>query len=148
MREFLLNSRHPGPRREEGGQRAAVQMPLPRDPGDPRDCVENSGRLDSMRRHWKMDTFAWNWASNFRQISENRPVHPKAPQGTPKGPPRDPRGTQWGPQGSQVQQNETQLGAKIAKGTPKPVQGQPKQAKRTNYTSTNSRSTACAAVML
>ena len=86
-------------------------------------------------------------------------MHPKAPQGTPKGPPRDPRGTpkgpprdprgtQWGPQGAQVQQKESQVVAKIAKGSPKPIQGQPKQAKRTNYISTNSRSTACAAVML
>ena len=65
LREFLFNSRHPGPRREKGGQRAAVQMPLPR---DCRDCRESSGRLDSMRRRCKMDTFARNWASNFRQI--------------------------------------------------------------------------------
>ena len=68
LREFLLDSRHPGPRREEGGQRAAVQMPLPGDPGDPgdpRDCVENSGRLYSMRRRVQIDTFARNWVSTF-----------------------------------------------------------------------------------
>ena len=62
LREFPLNSRHPGPRREEGGSRAAGHMPLWLDP------LENSGRPDSMRRRVQIDTFARNWASNFRQI--------------------------------------------------------------------------------
>ena len=61
-REFLLNSRHPGPRREEGGLRIAVHVPLPLDPLDP---GENSGRLYSMSRRGTLDTFARNWTSIF-----------------------------------------------------------------------------------
>ena len=52
---------------------------------DPRDPGMNSARLFFMRRHCQMDTFARNWASNFRQIWENRPGHPKAPPRYPKG---------------------------------------------------------------
>ena len=69
LREFLVNSRHPGPRREEGGLRAAVQMPLPGDPGDPLDPRENYGRLHSMRRREQIDTFARKWASNFHSFA-------------------------------------------------------------------------------
>ena len=68
LREFVLNSRHPGPRREERGLQAAVQMPLPRDPRDPRDRRESSRRLDSMRRRVQIDTVARNWASNFHSF--------------------------------------------------------------------------------
>ena len=133
LREFPLNSRHPGPRREKGGWRAAVQMPLPGDPGDP----ASSGRLYSMRRRVQIDTFARNWASNFRKIRENRPGHPKAPQGSPrgpqgipKGPPRDTQGTPeetprdpMGPQGVQGQPKGSQVGAKFK---PKAPQSQSK----------------------
>ena len=68
LREFPLNSRHAGPRREEGGSRAAGHMPLWLDPRDPRDPGENTRRLYFMRRRVQIDTFARNWASNFRQI--------------------------------------------------------------------------------
>ena len=85
-----------------------------------------------------------------KKIEENRPMHPKAPQGNPKGPsrepqgtPRDPRGTPEGapgdsmgpPRGPRAAQREPSGRQNQAKGTPKPVQGQPKQAKRTNYIS-------------
>ena len=119
-------------------------MPLLRDPRDP---GENSGRLYSMCRRVQIDTFARNWASNFRKIRENRPGHPKAPQGSPrdpqgipKGSPRDPKGHPRGPKGPMGPQRRSRAaqrepsGSQIeAKGTPKPVHGQPKQAKRTNY---------------
>ena len=49
LKEFPLNSRHPRSRREEGGLRAAVQMPLCVDPGHCGDPGENNGRLDSVR---------------------------------------------------------------------------------------------------
>jgi hypothetical protein len=65
LREFPLNSRHPGPRREEGRLRAAGHMPLCVDPGDPGDPGENAGRLYSMRPRGTLDTFARNWRSNF-----------------------------------------------------------------------------------
>ena len=35
----MFNYRHPSPRREEGGLRAAGQVALARDPEDPRDPV-------------------------------------------------------------------------------------------------------------
>ena len=69
LKEFPLNSRHPGPRHEEGGSQAAVQMPLPRDPGDAGDPRENSGRLHSMRRRVQIHTFARNWASIFHSLA-------------------------------------------------------------------------------
>ena len=34
----MFNYRHPSPRREEGGLRAAGQVALPRDPRDPGNC--------------------------------------------------------------------------------------------------------------
>ena len=71
----------------------------------------------------------------------------KSLQGTPKRPPMDPMGTHGLPRGPRAAQREPSGRQNQAKGTPKPVQGQPKQAKRTNYISTNSRSTACAAVI-
>ncbi len=37
LREFVVNSRHPSPRRVLGRCRAAVRGPDPRDPGDPGD---------------------------------------------------------------------------------------------------------------
>ena len=142
MREFPLNSRHPGPRREEGGPRAAVQMPLPRDPGDPGDQRhprENSRRLHSMRRCVQIDTFAQNWASNFREIRENRPGHPKAPQGSPRDPQRDPRwtlkGLQGSPWGLHGVPNGPKGSPKGAKWAPKSSQGHPKAIPRATKTS-------------
>ena len=134
--------------------RTAVHMPLPLDRLDPLDPGKNSGRLYSMRRRVQIDTFARNWASNFRKIRENRPGHPKAPQGsprdpqgTPKGPPREPRGIPWGPQGAQGQPKGSQVGPKFK---PKASQSQStgnQNKPRGQTISTNSRSTACAAVM-
>ena len=147
------------PPAREVGLGTAAPAPLWADPRVAADCRGlpwmNSARLFFMRRRMQIDTFARNWASNFRQIWENRPVHPKAPQGTPKGPPRDPQGSPKGargtpkgphgsPRGARAAQREPSVRPSQAKGTPKPVQGQPKQAKRTNYISKNSRSTACA----
>ena len=112
-------------------------MPLPVDPRDPRDWLENSGRLYSTRRRVQIDTFARPIFDKSEKIGLGTPRRPQGPprdpQGIPKGPPRDALGIPWGPQAAQVQQKESQVGAKIAKGTPKPVQGQPKQAKRTDY---------------
>ena len=155
LREFPLNSRHPGPRRGEGGLRTAVHMPLPLDPGDCRDPGENSGRLDSMSRRVQIDTFARNWASNFRKIWENRPGHckapkgsPRDPQGIPKGPPREPPGTPWGPQGAQGQPEGSQVGPKFKPKAPQSQSTGNQNKPRGQTISTNSRSTACAAVML
>ena len=108
-----MNSRHPGPQREEGESRAVGHLPLPL---DLLDWGEKSGRLDSMRRRVQLDTFARNWASNFRKITENRPRHsgtPWGPQGNPEGPARDPQGTPWGPQGVQGQPKGSQVRAKF-----------------------------------
>ena len=103
LKEFLLNSRHPGPQREEGGSRAAGHMPLWLDPGDPRDPGDNSRRLDSMRRRVRIDTFDRNWASNFstnlRKSVWAPQGAPRDPQGIPKGSPREPQGTPKGPHG-------------------------------------------------
>ena len=138
-------------------------MPLP---GDPRDPGESSGRLYSMRRRMQIDTFARNWASNFRKIQENRPGHPKAPQssprdpqgipkgslrdpqGIPKGHPRGPQGSHGAPKGGQGQPKGSQVGPKFK---PKESQSQStgnQNKPRGQTISTNSRSTACAAVML
>ena len=76
-----MNSRHPGPRREEGESRAVGHMPLPLDwgdprhPGDPGDPRENSGRLDSMRRRVQIDTFVRRHGSNneFTAIFQDIP---------------------------------------------------------------------------
>ena len=72
------------PAREVGLGTAAL-APLWADNRDPGDPGMNSARPFFMRRHCKMDTFARNWASNFRQIWENSPGHPKAPPRYPKG---------------------------------------------------------------
>ena len=134
-------------------------MPLP---GGPRDPGENSGRLYSMRRRVQIDTFARNWASNFRKIKENRPGHPKAPQSSPrdpqvipKGSPRDPQGTPegaprvpWGPQGAQGQPKGSQVGPKFKPKAPQSQSTGNQNKPRGQTISTNSRSTACAAVML
>ena len=85
------------------------------------------------------------FSTNLRKLPWAPQGTPRDPQGIPKGPPRNPMGPPKGPRAAQREPSGRQ---NQAKGTPKPVQGQPKQAKKTNYISTNSRSTACAAVML
>ena len=140
-------------------------MPLPRDsgnPGDPRDPGESSGRIYSMCRRVQIDTFVRLRVSNFRKIEENRPGQPKAPQGsprdppgipkdaqgTPRGPPREPPGTPWGPQGPKGQPKESQVGPKFKPKAPQSQSTGNQNKPRRQTISTNSRSTACAAVML
>ena len=86
------------------------------------------------------------FSTNLRKSSWAPQGTPRNPQGIPKGAPRDPQGSP--PRGPRAAQREPSGRQNQAKDIPKPFQGQPKQAKRTNYISTNSRSTACAAVML
>ena len=111
-------------------------MPLPRDPGDPGDPGENSGRLYSMRRRVQIDTFARNWASNFRKNPGKSlwalQGAPRDPQGTPEGPPRDPQGTPEGPHGGPKAPKGSSKGTKWA---PKSSQGHPKASPRATKTS-------------
>ena len=90
--------------------------PFPRAPWAPRAHRASSGRLDSMRRRVQIDTFARNWASNFRQIGENRlstSRHPKAP---PKGPPREPR-AHGAPKGSKGRPKAPQRSPRASQGS-------------------------------
>ena len=51
LREFVVNSRHPGPRRVwKVGSEQQLLPPLPGNPRDPVDPVENSERLDFVAR--------------------------------------------------------------------------------------------------
>ena len=145
MREFALNSRHPSPRREEGGLRAAGHMPLPGKTGERRDPGENSGRLDSVRWLRRCGPFARKVTSNFRQNPEDAPRHPQEGQGGPKDSQRDPKAPHRQPKGLQSR----------PKWEPKARPKRPKASQRDYiyiyiyiYICTNSRSTAQAAVML
>ena len=75
------------------------------------------------------------------KIALGTPRQPKAAPGTPRGSPRDPKGsprdTQGSPKGpmgpTRAAQREPKGPQIQAKCSPKPIHGQPKQAKRTNY---------------
>ena len=144
MWEFVLNSRHPSLRREVGGLRAAGHMPLPRDPGDPRDPGENSGRLYFVRRLRRYSPFARNWTSTFQDLVRRlrrysplarnmkskiqdlvrrlRRYSPLARtwmsnfQQCPQDTPRHPHGSQVHPKGSQMDHQVVPRGVNVSQG--------------------------------
>ena len=124
LREFVLNSRHPDPRRGLLGRVCApAQGPDQRDPGDPRDprmCPKVWFRV--------RETILFHLLTQARP--RRRPRWPKGspraaqrePQGasrSPKSRQRSPKGDQWDPRASKGSQKEATGSQKGAKWRPK-----------------------------
>ena len=169
LREFVLNSRHPGPRREKWGWERRPLRHFGRITG----ISGISGRVP--RGHFLCAGIV-KWThllgigrpifDKSKKIALFTPRRPKGPprdprgtpegpprepRGTPKGPPmdpmgfpRDPRGAPKGPRAAQREPSEPQIQAKGSQSRATGNQNNP----RGQTISTNSRSTACAAVML
>ena len=123
----MFNSRHPGPRREEGGLQAAGHSALPGNPGNPR---ESSRRLKVVRRLRRYGPIARKMMSHFRQNREDAPRHPQDGQGGPKDSQRGSKAPQREPKGPQHRPKATTRDTKAAQTEPKRVQGCSKTSQR------------------
>ena len=136
LKEFPLNSRHPGPRREEGGSRAAGHMPLWLDPGG---SAGSGGEFQEARFYAQARANRHICSELGVQFSTNLRKSPWAPQGTPRhpqGPPRDPQGIPKGfPRDPKRDPKGPKGSPKGAKWAPKSSQGHPKAIPRATKTS-------------
>ena len=104
-----MNSRHPSPRREEGGLRAAGHMPLPRDPRDQGRIMRGlflcAGSVIS----------AFFLGKRCAIVNQFQKTPHRDPAGAPrrsKGAPWPPKGSSWDPKyDSNDAKNHQQIGA-------------------------------------
>ena len=100
----MFNYRHPSPRREEGGLRAAGQVALPQDPGNNGIPGDEFREVNFCRQAADLRAIGPELEAHFLTKPRIRSLaaqgDPQGPHGQPKGSQMVPKGAKWIPKGT------------------------------------------------
>ena len=110
----MFNYRHPSPRREEGGLRAAGQVALCADPGDTGIPGDEFREAFVCRQASKMRAIGQELEAHFLTKTKNMPLgSPRSPQGAPKVPKCITKAPKWTPKGAKWTPKSPKVGPKV-----------------------------------